>query len=157
MSGEGIESRPCEFRASADARTIAGVAIRYGDVSPTHNERFLPGAFIPLPDAVALNLMHDAGAPVGDAFPLDTGAALEFRAAVRPDSAAAKLIGQGLTRGASIEFRSVRESRDDAGVRVIEAAELLGIGIVASPSYADSRVELRHGADSPLTVPLWWR
>ena len=48
-----------EIRVSG--RTLSGPALVYGDIAPSHRERFLPGAF---GDAVsgapvALNLQHD--------------------------------------------------------------------------------------------------
>ena len=45
-----------EFRVSG--RTLTGVVLRYGDVSPGHKERFTSGAFGPEPRAV-LNVQHD--------------------------------------------------------------------------------------------------
>lgn len=146
-------TRLVEFRASADARTLAGTAINYGDVSAVHRERFMPGALAPVPDSVQLNLMHDGGTPVGTAFLVDGPERLEFRAAVRPDSAAARLVQQGLCRAASIEFLADRERREGT-LRVIESARILGIALVSRPSYPRSRVELRAGADDG-APPIW--
>lgn len=139
---DGI-TRTVEFRASPDARTLAGVAIDYRDMSPSHRERFEPGALAPVPDSVPLNLMHDGATPAGDAYLVDGPERLEFRAAVRPDSAAAKLVAQGLCSCASIEFRAIEERRED-GLRVVTRASLLGIALVAAPSYPSSRVEVRQ-------------
>ena len=54
--------------------------------------------------------------------------------------------------GLSVEFRALAERRE-GGLRVIEAAELRGIGIVRSPSYEDSRVEARRQQGRRL--PRW--
>ena len=45
-----------EFRVQG--RTLSGVVMAYGNVSPGHRERFQPGAFGPAPSA-PLNIQHD--------------------------------------------------------------------------------------------------
>ena len=52
-------------------------------------------------------------------------------------------IRTGKTTGLSVEFRAERE-RSEGGLRVIERAELTGIGIVKAPSYTQSQVEARR-------------
>ena len=117
----------CEFRVAG--RTLSGTVLRYGDTSPEHRERFVPGAFSPVPD-VPLNVQHDARMRVLDpgAFILtDTERELRIRAELAPDSAALALVRRGALNGYSVEFHA-RSERREAGVRVIERAALVGIG-----------------------------
>ena len=133
-----------EFRVSG--RTLSGVVLRYGDVSPEHRERFVPGAFAPVPD-VPLNVQHDARMRVLDpgAFILtDTERELRIRAELSPGSAALDLVRRGALNGYSVEFHA-RAERREAGVRIIEQAALVGIGLVDQPSYPDSLAEVRRG------------
>ena len=110
-----------EFRVAG--RTLSGTVLRYGDTSPEHRERFLPGAFAPVP-AVPLNVQHDRRMVVLDVggFILnDTPRALEIRAELPADSAAIKLVRRGALNGYSVEFHA-RQERRESGVRVIERA-----------------------------------
>ena len=135
-----------EFRVAG--RTLSGTVLRYGDLSPEHRERFEPGAFAPVP-AVPLNLQHDRRMQVLDAgaFILtDTERALEVRADLPADSAALALVKRGALNGFSVEFHA-RAERREAGVRVIERAALVGIGLVDHPSYPDSLAEVRRRGD----------
>ena len=132
-----------EFRVSG--RTLSGVVLRYGDVSPEHRERFVPGAFAPVPD-VPLNVQHDARMRVLDpgAFILtDTERELSIRAELPAGSAALSLVRRGGLNGYSPEFH-VRSERREAGIRIIERAVLVGIGLVDQPSYPDSLAEVRR-------------
>ena len=143
-------ARAVELRA--EGRRLSGVVMPYGEVSPSHRERFEPGAFR-LAGTVPLNLRHDAERAVGW-YP-DGGVALEDgRDALRmvatlpaipaADRALAEVASRRLG-GLSVEFRAEHERRD-GGIRVIEAAHLVGIGLVAAPSYAGAGVEARDGA-----------
>ena len=134
-----------EFRVAG--RTLSGVVLRYGDVSPEHRERFVPGAFAPVPD-VPLVLQHDAGMRVLEpgAFILnDSERELRIRAELSHGSAALDLVRRGALNGYSVEFHA-RAERREAGVRVIERAALVGIGLVDQPSYPDSLAEVRERA-----------
>ena len=62
-------------------------------------------------------------------------------------------IASGTLQGLSIEFHATQESRDGE-IRVVEKADLAGIGLVASPSYPNSRVETR--AAGTLTTSIPW-
>ena len=141
----------------AEGRRLSGTVIRFGEVSPGHRERFAPGS-LSLGPAVPLNIEHDAERAVAW-FP---GGGLELRedgeairmevAAVPPipagDRALAEVRG-GRRTGLSVEFRAFEEHHE-RGIRVIDRAELRGIGLVRSPSYQGSRVEAR--ARSGLTL-----
>ena len=133
-----------EFRVAG--RTLTGRVMTYGDISPEHSERFSPGAFGPAPSA-PLNLQHDRNMVVlgaGDFVLSDTQLALEIRAELPAGSAALKLVRRGALNGFSVEFHS-RQERRASGVRVIERAELVGVGLVDQPSYPDSIAEVRGG------------
>ena len=136
----------CEFRAVG--RTLTGSALRYGDTSPEHRERFEPGAFVPVPD-VPMNLQHDRSMLLlgpGEYALTDSDSALEVRAELPADSAALKLVRRGALNGFSVEFHS-RSERQEFGVRVIERAELVGIALVDAPSYPASTAEVRRRGD----------
>ena len=131
-----------EFRVAG--RTLTGTVLRYGTVSPSHRERFVPGAFGATP-AAPLNLMHDATIQVlaaGDFVLTDSERALELRAELPASSAALRLVQSGVLNGYSIEFHARGEHRE-AGIRVVERAELVGIGLVGAPSYPDATAEVR--------------
>ena len=131
-----------EFRVSG--RTLSGVAMPYGTISPDFRERFVPGAFAPVP-AVALNLQHDRRMeilPAGGLVLNDTARALEVRAELPADSAAIRLVQRGALNGFSVEFNA-REERREAGVRVIERAELTGLALVDAGAYPQATAEVR--------------
>ena len=137
-----IEHRYADFRVSG--RTLTGAAIRYGDVSPDFRERFEPGALAPIP-AVPLTLQHDARTVLiaaGRYVLNDTPRALEVRADLPANSAAIKLVRRGALSGFSIEFHA-RAERREAGIRVVEHAELTGLSLVDKPAYPASGAEVR--------------
>ena len=150
-------SAPIEFRASTTGRSLYGDAIVYGDRSPSHRERFVPGS-IRVDPATSLNLQHDRArriAKLGEGLSVrDTEAALEVRAALREGSAELALVRRGVLRGLSLEFHAERERREN-GIRVIEAATVSGIALVDQPSYPGSTVELRarSGRTMRATIP----
>ena len=131
-----------EFRVQG--RTLTGIALRYGDVSPDYRERFEPGAFAPIGD-VALNLQHDSErvlARTGNGLVLaDSPRALELRAELT-GRAELDLVRRGALSGFSIEFHAKAERRE-AGVRVVERAELTGIALCDRGAYPQSKAEVR--------------
>ena len=139
------ESRAgAEFRVAG--RTLSGTVLRYGDISDEHRERFLPGAFGPTPSA-PINIQHDPTMIVldaGDYVLSDSERALEIRADLPAGSAALSLVKRGALNGFSVEFNA-RAERREGGIRVVERAYLVGIGLVDEPSYADSQAEVRRG------------
>lgn len=145
----------------AEGRRLSGVVMAYGDVSPSHRERFEPGS-LRMAAAVHLDLHHDvmravAWHPGGGLELRQDGKALSMVAELPPIPAADRaleLVRSGATTGLSVEFRAMKERRDGA-LRVIEAATLTGIGIVRAPSYEQSQVEARRRSGRTLraTIP----
>ena len=154
-----VERRAALGEIRVEGRKLSGVVIRYNEVSPSHRERFSPGS-IHMADVVFLDLAHDrervvAWLPGGGLELADRGEALELSAELPPIPAADRALDEirtGKTNGLSIEFRALKEGQVN-GVRVIQEAELSGIGLVSKPSYEGSRVEARarkHGR-----LPRW--
>ena len=109
-------------------RTLSGVAMPYGDISPDFRERFVPGAFAPVPVSLPLNLQHDPGIVVAPAVRLtDSPSALSVSATLPDGAGALALVRRRALNGFSVEFRAKREHRDAAGVRVVERATLTGL------------------------------
>ena len=78
----------------------------------------------------------------------DTGTALEVTAHLPEIPAAMRALADvkaGRLRGFSIEFDAVQETRD-GDIRVVQRAELAGVGLVRNPSYQGSLAEVRQGA-----------
>ena len=141
-------SSPLEIRA--EGRLLTGPAIRYGDVSDSHRERFEPGAFALDGSTRWLNYRHEpdrvlaftggGGLELEDSLEALTVSATLPRIPLADHALAEYRAGH--LRGFSLEFRAIEETRGD-GLRIIQRAELAGIGLVASPSYAASQAELR--------------
>ncbi len=145
----------------AEGRRLSGVVMAYGDVSPSHRERFESGS-LRLAEAVHLDLHHDAlravaWHPGGGLDLRQDGKSMRMVAELPPIPAADAALEQvrsGRATGLSVEFRAMKERRE-GGLRVIEAATLTGIGIVRSPSYGQSQVEARRrsGRTMRATIP----
>lgn len=162
-----IERRigPVEVRASG--RILAGTVMPYGQVSPSHRERFEPGAFALDGRTRWLDIEHDREKVIawtgGGGLELrDSRQALEMRAelpAIPAADRALREVKAGIRRGLSVEFRALK-TRQESGVRVIERADLVGVGMVRTASYPASRVEVRGlsgrtlESEIPEAVPL---
>ena len=144
-----FERRIAGTELRAEGRKLSGTVMKYGDVSPSHRERFEPGS-LRLAESVHLDLHHDVERAVawhpGGGLALANGRdVLTMRAELPPIPAADRALTEikaGRVNGLSVEFRAVRE-RQEGDLRVIEDAILSGIGIVRSPSYGDAKVEAR--------------
>ena len=146
----GKPERRARFEIRAEGRKLSGPAIVYGDVSPSHRERFEGGAFQLDNRTRWLDVRHDRASVIaftnGGGLELEaTDRGLEVRAEL-PEIPAADMalaaVQRGELTGFSIEFLALEERQQD-GLRVIARAELLGVGLVPSPSYAQSQAELR--------------
>ncbi len=145
-----FERRVSGIELRAEGRRLSGIVMKYGDVSPSHRERFEPRA-IRLAESVHLDLHHDPERAIawhpGGGLTLANGRAeLKMTAVLPPIPAANRALDEiraGRVGGLSVEFRAVKERRD-GDIRVIEDAILSGIAIVKAPSYGGSRVEARR-------------
>ena len=149
-----------EVRASG--RTLEGPALVYGDTSPSHRERFERGAFDLDGTTRWLDYRHRREVALawtngGGLTISNTPQALMVRAELPAIPAADRTLEElrsGKLTGLSIEFRPLKERRE-GNIRVVEKAELRGIGVVGSPSYPQSTVEVRarSGRTMRATVP----
>ena len=154
------ERRPAATELRVEGRKLSGVVMNYGEVSPSHRERFEPGS-LRMAESVHLDLHHDIERAVawhpGGGLTLDNGRdALTMRAELPPIPAADRALDEirsGAVRGLSVEFRPVKERRD-ADIRVIEDAVLTGIGIVRAASYKQSSVEARRRSGRTLRARI---
>ena len=99
-----------EFRA--EGRRLSGTVMRYGDISPSHRERFEPGS-LRMAEAVHLDLHHDVERAVawhpGGGLTLQNGRGeLRMTAALPPIPAADRALAEikaGRVDGLSVESR----------------------------------------------------
>ena len=144
------ERRYCELRAQG--RALEGDAVVYGDVAvfPWGRERIEAGAFAPVGDVI-LNRQHKRDLPLartgGGGLVLDDSPqALRIRATLPAGVAAADetliLVREKILRGLSIEFFPRAESQV-GDMRIIQRADLVGVGVVDSPQYPQSEVTAR--------------
>ena len=141
---------PGEVRA--EGRTLHGVVMTFGEVGD-RRERFKPGSLVRAADTW-LDLGHDVSRVLtwegaGLTF-TDDADALRMRAELPRTPLASLALEQvraGSRRALSVEFEAVTEYREaQTGVRVIELANLHGVGLVESASFPSaSVVEVRRG------------
>ena len=133
----------------------------YGDVSPSHRERFERGAFALDGRTRWLDVRHNRETVIawtgGGGLELtDTREALMVRAALPEIPAADRALEDvrtGRLKGFSVEFRATDERRE-SGIRVVRRAELSGVGLVAAPSYEQSAVEVRARSGRTLRASI---
>ena len=136
-----------EHRQTASVRLVgrelSGIVMPYGTVAPGLMERFEPGAFGPV-STIPLDMQHDPRTIIAEAAMLrDTPTALTLRTMLADGSAALSLVRRRALRGLSVAFHALDE-RMEGRVRVIMRAHLARVGLVDSPAYPESTVELRQ-------------
>ena len=151
-----METRFTEIRA--EGKRLVGTVVSYGDVAVVAGqpERFAPGSLL-CNDAI-LNRQHQRDRPLAR-----TGAGLVLRdtpdglhmEAELPSTSEANdvltLVRSGVLRGLSAEFEVLAE-HFEAGVRVIDSANLSGLAIVDRPAYPASIVEARATKDGDTLI-----
>ena len=137
-----------ELRAEGDGPgRLVGTLLTYGERASDRAEVFEPHALTWPDGGIVLRRQHSRSSPIMRATPIERAGAVVFDEEL-PDTAAgrdaASEIRSGLFTGLSVEFRASAQ-RYVASVRRISAAALTGAGLVDSPSFTGSHVELRHG------------
>ena len=154
-----LEYRQDEKRESPGS--LIGVLMTYGTQAKDRPEMFEMDALHWDASGIVIREQHNRQAPILRAVPYLAGRELRINAPLLNttrgrDIAEAMKGPNPLFSGLSVEFRAEKESRRN-GLRVISSALLGGAGLVDSPSYRDSVVEVRE--DSGLTLPgaqtLW--
>jgi len=139
---EKTESRFVEIRAGGEGRTITGQAVPYGKETQIGGmvERFAQGSAQSTGSAV-LNVGHDRNRPIArepDSLRFEQRSdGLWFEAELpetREANDALANIRAGIYRGASIEFRAVKQA-SVSGVREVREAVIRGLAIVLDPAY----------------------
>ena len=145
-----------EIRCSVELRAddsmqspgrLFGTLLTYGErAAGGRSEVFEPGSLEWPAGGIVINRQHNRRSPIMRVVPEVRGAAVVVDAPL-PDTAAgrdaAREIRDGLFTGLSVEFRA-RRQHYTGGVRRITSALLGGAGLVDSPEYAGSRVEVRQ-------------
>ena len=140
-----------EIRFEADPERrgpgrLRGVLLRYGEISGDRPERFTEGALSWPDDGIVLVRQHDRQSPITRFTPIRDGRDLLVDVALPDTSAgrdAATEVRSGLLRGLSVEFRPLADAFV-GGLREIRRGVLVRAGLVDSPSYTGSLVEVRH-------------
>ena len=134
---------------------LTGVILTYGTDEAVITregklERFAARS-VYLSPSISLNLQHDQGRilieSLGDSLRVnDTPEALRVRVELQDTALgreAASDVRAGKLRGFSAEFDALAE-HEDRGVRIIDRAILQRLGLVDSPAYRQSTVEIRR-------------
>lgn len=138
-----------ELRAADESQPgpgrLVGTLLTYGEPAGDRAELFEPGSLTWPANEIVLRRQHARAAPIARVIPELRGDAVVIDMAL-PDTAAgrdaATEVRGGLLAGLSVEFRATAQ-RYIGGVRRITSALLTGAGLVDSPSFAGSRVEVR--------------
>ena len=160
-----LEKRFCPLEYRADAGRVEGTAIRYGstaNIAGVFKERFTPGAFGNVSGLdVIVRLQHERSRPIGRTqggglelsdSPEELAAALALPH-TRDGEDAAELLRLRILRGWSVEFRAKRE-RFENGVRIVDEADLSGLGLVDRPAYGDSLAKIAKRFEQPTATTI---
>ena len=155
---------PLEYRQDSSRESpglLAGVLMLYGTKAKDREELFEQDAFHWDASGIVVREQHNRQAPILRTQPYLEGRELRINAPLLNttrgrDIAEAMKGPTPLFSGLSVEFRAEKETRRN-GVRVISKAYLGGAGLVDSPSYKHSLVEVREdrGLRLPTAAMLW--
>lgn len=156
-----------ELRADdASPGRLVGTLMRYGDVGEQGREIFAPGSLSWPSNGIRIDEQHASSPargstqpPILRTIPIVDGDEVRIDCAL-PDTqrgrdlATLMRMDPAVYSGLSVEFRATKQHRA-AGPRVIDSALLMGAGLTDVPSYGDTPVEVRAGAEeAPLRSGL---
>ncbi len=131
-----------ELRYDPSTRELSGIAVPYNQVSPSYNERFMPGSVNLDPDAL-LMWQHDRHQPLGkitkgyeraDGFHFDS-----FISDTQLGRDAATLAADGVLK-LSVGFILQDSTRGADGVTEVRSATVKEISLVSFPAYVGASV-----------------
>lgn len=131
-----------ELRYDPSTRELSGIAVPYNQVSPSYNERFMPGSVNLDPDAL-LMWQHDRHQPLGkitkgyeraDGFHFDS-----FISDTQLGRDAATLAADGVVK-LSVGFILQDSTRGADGVTEVRSATVKEISLVSFPAYVGASV-----------------
>jgi HK97 family phage prohead protease len=140
---ENIETRAIDvqLRFDSETRQLSGIAVPYGEVTPSYNERFAPGS-VHLDQNALLLWQHDQREPVGKILNgRDKDNAFHFDAFISDTARgrdAATLAADGVL-SLSVGF-IMRDSHIVDGVTEVRDALVKEISLVSFPAYAGATV-----------------
>ena len=145
MDDLSMEIRFQEDASRLSPGRLTGTLLTYEQRANDRPEMFARGALIWPDNGIVINESHDRSQAIVRAIPFVKDDAVQLDIPL-PDTArgrdAATSVKNGTLTGLSVEFRSLQEGRRD-GLRIITQARLIAAGLVDSPSYAASTVEVR--------------
>ena len=161
---DNMEQLTCEIRYSQDESRqtpgrVTGTLIVYEKRAGDRPELFERDAIHWPEQGIVINEMHQRNTPVLRVIPFLDGDELRIDG-VLPDTQrgrdAATNIREHVYTGLSLEFKAERERRR-GGIRSIQRAFVPRAALVDSPSYTDSKVEIRASGlhVAPRSVLLW--
>ena len=148
-----IENLVCEVRFQEDETRLSpgrlsGTLLTYETRASDRSELFARGSLYWPDTGISINDQHDRKQTFVRTLPFLDGDAVKIDVEL-PDTQrgrdAATNVRSGILQGLSVEFYSEREARR-GGLREIRRARLARAGLVDTPSYSDSKVEVRGQA-----------
>ena len=124
---------------------LVGTLLTYGERAADRPELFEAGSLSWPDNGIPINRQHVRTEAVARVIPMVRGNAVVIDAPLPDTQRARDLVTEiraGLFAGLSIEFKATRQ-RFVGGVRRIQAAVLGAAGVVDSPAYAGSDIEVR--------------
>ena len=159
MDALNMELRYQEDAGRLSPGRLTGVLLTYEQRAVDRPEIFARGALVWPDNGIVVNEQHDRQQAIIRAIPFLKEDAVLLDIGL-PDTMrgrdAATSVRNGTLTGLSVEFRALEEGRRD-GLRIIRRARLVAAGLVDSPSYSGSTVEVRgqRFTDEDLEALLW--